>query len=633
MSKPSDPYGELPLRNDKHAALCAELYLAKRGITSLENFGAFVQLSTLWINDNKLQKLEGLNNNIRLRNLHAHGNRIRRLEGSSLKHFKFLQRLTLNNNMLESIDDVVKEIGQLRHLKHLDLFDNPLSQEDNYRLLIISDIPWLETLDRVSVTKEDLKKASRLKHRLKQMTMFKPSNTLNVNGSIGGDCQDSLGQLIMIIRSAIVSKRVKLEEIFLEEDPRKCGMVSIPTFETIMRIYGVVDMLSDDEWDLLVSKYRSYCKFSAISATESISREMIDYHSFCNDILTTELRSRNLDKLKPWKLEKVCEVSVTARDLHKYVKTCKKEIENELQRSKREALISSSSTSSDPSCFSFTAPLDDNAREKKTTQAWIMYILRSLLLNEINSLKNVEGVPFRSINTALRGTVELSKTSVYNLFEQMSRCGKVPDDTVESCVELIFQGKNTMPLSHVWDAVGPSQTSENGVKWRDMTESELSNKEAAVFDEANAFLDELLRSSAPEKASCHLMSTTASAGIAGTRMAANKQHKSRDSFCKDPHHIISSAPNRSDIAVIPALKSAAMRAARDATMTQTHDWESEFAALGLKGDALQIAVTRKKRSMLEDLKKRERNDLSTEFPVRNDKRKKGWSPSTGTVLL
>ena len=279
--------------------------------------------------------------------------------------------------------------------------------------------------------------------------------------------------------------------------------------------------------------------------------------------------------------------------MHKYVKTCKKEIENELQKSKREALISSSSTSSDPSCFSFTAPVDDNAREKKTTQAWIMYILRSLLLNEINSLKNVEGVPFRSINTALRGTVELSKTSVYNLFEQMSRCGKVPDDTVESCVELIFQGKNTMPLSHVWDAVGPSQTSENGVKWRDMTESELSNKEAAVFDEANAFLDELLRSSAPEKAGCHLMSTTASAGIAGTRIAANKQHKyscflcfyhcnfdilrSRDSFCKDPHHIISSAPNRSDIAVIPALKSAAMRAARDATMTQTHDWESEFA--------------------------------------------------------
>ena len=128
----------------------------------------------------------------------------------------------------------------------------------------------------------------------------------------------------MIIRSAIVSKRVKLEEIFLEEDPRKCGMVSIPTFETIMRIYGVVDMLSDDEWDLLVSKYRSYCKFSAISATESISREMIDYHSFCNDILTTELRSRNLDKLKPWKLEKVCEVSGHSKRLAQICKDMQK---------------------------------------------------------------------------------------------------------------------------------------------------------------------------------------------------------------------------------------------------------------------------------------------------------------------
>ena len=65
----SDPYGELPLRNDKYAALCTELHLSNRNISTLANFNAFSQLSTLWVNNNKLIKLEGLDKNIRLRNL------------------------------------------------------------------------------------------------------------------------------------------------------------------------------------------------------------------------------------------------------------------------------------------------------------------------------------------------------------------------------------------------------------------------------------------------------------------------------------------------------------------------------------------------------------------------------------
>jgi len=101
MSVVSDPYGELPLRNDKYASLCSELHLSKRNINCLANFNAFSQLSTLWINHNKLIKLEGLDKNVRLRNLHAHSNRLTRLEGSSLAFFKFLEYLTLNDNFLE----------------------------------------------------------------------------------------------------------------------------------------------------------------------------------------------------------------------------------------------------------------------------------------------------------------------------------------------------------------------------------------------------------------------------------------------------------------------------------------------------------------------------------------------------
>lgn len=103
----------------------------------------------------------------------------------------------------------------------------------------------------------------------------------------------------------------------------------------------------------------------------------------------------------------------------------------------------------------------------------------------------------------------------------------------------------------------------------------------------------------------------------------------------NPHDLIDAAPNRSDVVVIPALKSAAIRAARDEELKKTHDWESEFTALGMRGDALQIALMRKKRSILADEKSQHSDKRSTSkvplAPV--NKEKAGWGSSTGTVVL
>jgi hypothetical protein len=95
------------------------------------------------------------------------------------------------------------------------------------------------------------------------------------------------------------------------------------------------------------------------------------------------------------------------------------------------------------------------------------------------------------------------------------------------------------------------------------------------------------------------------------------------------------APTRSDVIVIPALKSAAIRSAKDEELKKTHDWESEFAALGMNGDALQIALMRKKRSILadENLKQSDQKETKSRFPVASKKEKKGWGGSTGTVVL
>ena len=56
----SDPYSLLEFRTAKHASLATELHLAKRGITRIANFETFVSLDTLWLNDNKISSLRGL---------------------------------------------------------------------------------------------------------------------------------------------------------------------------------------------------------------------------------------------------------------------------------------------------------------------------------------------------------------------------------------------------------------------------------------------------------------------------------------------------------------------------------------------------------------------------------------------
>lgn len=35
----------------------------------------------------------------------------------------------------------------MRHLRYLELSGNPLAEETGYRLLVIKNLPWLETLD------------------------------------------------------------------------------------------------------------------------------------------------------------------------------------------------------------------------------------------------------------------------------------------------------------------------------------------------------------------------------------------------------------------------------------------------------------------------------------------------------
>ena len=118
------------------------------GITRLQGFEKFISLDTVWLNNNKLQSMEGLEDNVRLKGIHLYFNRIRRLDRYAFAPFKFLSVLTLNDNLLDDMDSVLKELKVLKSLLSLDLFNNPIAQEDNYRLRVLAALPSLEIFDR-----------------------------------------------------------------------------------------------------------------------------------------------------------------------------------------------------------------------------------------------------------------------------------------------------------------------------------------------------------------------------------------------------------------------------------------------------------------------------------------------------
>ena len=84
-----DPWSVLPIKTRKYAKECIEIVLSKRRITELINFDMFENLEALWLTDNRLTSIRGLDSNFRIKILCCANNHITTLEGSISK-MKFL---------------------------------------------------------------------------------------------------------------------------------------------------------------------------------------------------------------------------------------------------------------------------------------------------------------------------------------------------------------------------------------------------------------------------------------------------------------------------------------------------------------------------------------------------------------
>jgi hypothetical protein len=63
---------------------------------------------------------------------------------------KFIQVLLVNDNKLRNLDKNLKVLIPLSFLKNLNMCNNPLAEEPEYRSRVIYALPSLEDLDRHS---------------------------------------------------------------------------------------------------------------------------------------------------------------------------------------------------------------------------------------------------------------------------------------------------------------------------------------------------------------------------------------------------------------------------------------------------------------------------------------------------
>ena len=314
----SDPYSLLEFRTAKHAALATELHLGGKKIKRLANFETFISLDTLWINNNKLTSLIGLEENIRLRHLYAHCNNLTSV-ANTLRNFKFLITLTLNENDLVDSHEVISELKTLKYLQTLNLYGNAVAQEDNYRLKVLSEVPWIKVLDRIKVTSEEIHDAQEYKVKQSKMENYtfktKKPPKLKTQQEFEAKQQTLVDDALAIMKSRIKDRRVIIEPSYVQYDRRKLGIVEEEIFLQILRENALLELLSDDEVEALLRKYKKKVTVEAISATMTMPKRGICYKKFCSDLIPAELRVLEDE----WKAPKPEELSKTGKDLQNFV--------------------------------------------------------------------------------------------------------------------------------------------------------------------------------------------------------------------------------------------------------------------------------------------------------------------------
>lgn len=201
-----DPYNCLPKKGAKYARECEEVYLANSGGNTLsEHFHLFESLEVVWLNGNRLSRLDNLESCFRIKQMYLQNNRIVSL--SPLRSFKFVNTLLASNNQIRNLEKQLEILTRLSFLKKLDLFDNPVAEEPDYRLRMIYHVPQVELLDRQGVTLAQRERANETVPNLDKVSAAKAQKDKRKTFQLSAAERDCFREA-----RAIRTKRQQLEE-------------------------------------------------------------------------------------------------------------------------------------------------------------------------------------------------------------------------------------------------------------------------------------------------------------------------------------------------------------------------------------------------------------------------------------
>jgi U2 small nuclear ribonucleoprotein A' len=138
-----------------------ELDLRDLSLDTIENLGLTLdQYDVIDVSGNYLKRLENFPTLQRLECITAHNNSIATIDSDMFSRcLPSLRTLLLTNNNISDINEV-KGLNKCETLQHLSLLGNPVTGISNYRLFVITALPFLKTLDYKKVTQTEKEAAA-----------------------------------------------------------------------------------------------------------------------------------------------------------------------------------------------------------------------------------------------------------------------------------------------------------------------------------------------------------------------------------------------------------------------------------------------------------------------------------------
>lgn len=144
-----------------------QLVLAESGLSDVCELTQYRDLKELWVQGNKLRRISFMPTNYRLSHLYLQNNELVDICGA-LTQLTNLQVLMLQSNQLTKLEPTIKEFRAMQALHTLNLSNNPLAQESEYRYYTIHYVPSLKLLDRVEVEKSERESAAKIYKQTRQ---------------------------------------------------------------------------------------------------------------------------------------------------------------------------------------------------------------------------------------------------------------------------------------------------------------------------------------------------------------------------------------------------------------------------------------------------------------------------------